>query len=63
MNTVDDVAERLRVSRWTIYRLVKAKEIGCVRVGAAIRITEEQIRAFVRARRVPRKETNGDGQS
>lgn len=59
MTTVKGLAERLQVSRWTVYRMVRSGEIGCVRVGAMIRFTDEQIRHYLRARRVPMTDGNG----
>ena len=38
--TVDEVAERLRVSRMTIYRLVHAGKIRHLKVGGSFRIPE-----------------------
>jgi len=62
MTTVDELAAKFRVSRWTIYRLVKSGEIGCVRIGATIRFTEDQVRVFVRANRSRKLPADGDGQ-
>lgn len=59
MTTVDELAVRFHVSRWTIYRLVKAKEIGCVRVGSTIRFTDEQVRAYIRANRIQKGSADG----
>jgi len=62
MTTVDELAAKFRVSRWTIYRLVKSGEIGCVRIGATIRFTEAQVRMFVRTNRRQKLPDCGDGQ-
>jgi excisionase family DNA binding protein len=44
--TVKEVATRLRVCTATIYRLCTAGELPHFRVGATIRIREEDLRAF-----------------
>ena len=41
------VAERLAVSPKTIYRLVSNGELGCIRVGRAVRVTESQLNEYV----------------
>jgi excisionase family DNA binding protein len=44
--TVKEVAARLRVCTATVYRLCAAGELPHFRVGASIRIREEDLRAF-----------------
>ncbi|MEV6704327.1 helix-turn-helix domain-containing protein [Micromonospora wenchangensis] len=44
--TIDQVAEMLGVSYWTVYRLVKAREIIGVRVGRARRVVPESVEAY-----------------
>jgi excisionase family DNA binding protein len=44
--TVKEVAARLRVCTATIYRLCTTGELPHLRVGATIRIREEDLRAF-----------------
>jgi excisionase family DNA binding protein len=44
--TVKEVAERLQVCTATIYRLCAAGQLAHFRVGASIRIREEDLRAF-----------------
>ncbi|ABS69176.1 substrate-binding domain-containing protein [Xanthobacter versatilis] len=55
--TVEDVAERLHVSRSGIYALIKAGGIGFYKVGRKIRFTEANVRDFIersgRAARAP----------
>jgi excisionase family DNA binding protein len=46
--TVDEVAERLRVSRATVYNWMRSKALPYVVVGDKRRITGSAIRAFVR---------------
>lgn len=51
--TVPEVAERLRLSVWTIYRLVEAEKLPAIRIGsgsrAPIRIDEAELDAWLRA--------------
>ncbi len=49
--TVEDVAERLHVSKSGIYALIRDSEIGFYKVGRKIRFTEEQVSRIHRARR------------
>jgi excisionase family DNA binding protein len=46
--TVQEVADRLRVSRKTIYRMVERGEIRAVRLGDVYRIPREGLDAFIR---------------
>lgn len=45
--TADEVATRLRVSRMTVYRLVHTDELAHVRVGRAVRISEEGLARYI----------------
>ncbi|MEP7172436.1 MAG: helix-turn-helix domain-containing protein [Aestuariivirga sp.] len=45
--TIKDVAERLQVSCRTIHRLVANGNLAVIRIGRAIRISEEALRAFL----------------
>lgn len=54
--TVEDVAERLHVSRSGVYALIKNGGIGFYKVGRKIRFTEEQVRDYIeRAGRAARR--------
>lgn len=46
---VDDVAALLKVSRWTVYRLIKERQLVSVKVGASRRVPVESVRAYVAA--------------
>lgn len=46
----EDVAERLAVSRRTLYRLARDGEIGSVGVGASLRFTEQDVATFIESR-------------
>jgi excisionase family DNA binding protein len=44
---VDDVAELLQVSRWTVYKLIKERELVSVKVRKGRRVPVESVRAYV----------------
>ena len=44
---VDEAAELLNVSRWTVYKLIKERELVSVKVRAGRRVPVESIRAYV----------------
>lgn len=46
--TVSEAAERLKVSKPTIYKLFNAGKLKYFVVGELRRVTEEQIEAFIR---------------
>lgn len=48
--TVDEACDRLRVSRWTFYRLVNAGELATVRIHSRRLVTQQALAAFLRAR-------------
>ncbi len=45
--TIDEVADVLRVSRSTIYRLLAERSLGFVSIGRRKRIRREQLEAFL----------------
>lgn len=45
--TIKDVAERLQMSPRTIHRLVANGDLTVVRIGRAVRISEEALKAFL----------------
>ena len=47
--TVAEVAEVLRVSNMTVYRLIKATDLPALRVGKNYRIREADLQAFLTA--------------
>ena len=52
MLTVPEVAERLRVAVSTVYALVESGKLGAFRIGpndGAIRVSEEQLEAYLEA--------------
>ncbi|CAN5751906.1 helix-turn-helix domain-containing protein [soil metagenome] len=48
--TVAEVALIMRVSTMTVYRLIKAGDIGAVRVGKSYRIREDDVDAYLASR-------------
>ncbi|MGE3619074.1 MAG: helix-turn-helix domain-containing protein [Acidimicrobiia bacterium] len=48
--TPAEVAELLRVSPMTVYRLIKAGEIRAARIGRSFRIREQDVDAYLQAR-------------
>lgn len=49
--TVSEVAERLRVSELTVYRLIRVREIPAYKVGALWRIDEEDLENYIQAQK------------
>lgn len=45
--TIRDVADRLQVSGRTIHRLVANGELKVIRIGRAVRVSEEALKAFL----------------
>ena len=45
--TVAEVAEVMRVSKMTVYRLVHSGELPAVRVGRSFRVTEEDVNQYL----------------
>jgi excisionase family DNA binding protein len=45
--TVQEVADQLRVSTMTVYRLIKSGELRAMRVGKSYRLREEDIDAYL----------------
>ncbi len=58
--TVAEVADLLRVSNMTVYRLIKGGELAAIRVGKNYRIRQDDLDAYLRAGSVQAQhETNG----
>jgi excisionase family DNA binding protein len=49
--TVSEVAEQLRVSKMTVYRMLHAGDLASIRVGRSFRIPDEAVRAIFDALR------------
>ena len=50
--TVREVAEAMRVSTMTVYRLIKAEELPAIRVGKHFRIRRSDLTGYLDARMV-----------
>jgi excisionase family DNA binding protein len=48
--TVNEVAEALRVSRMTVYRLIKQGELPAVRVGSRYRVSAGAVDRYLQSR-------------
>ena len=48
--TVAEVAQIMRVSTMTVYRLIKAGDLASVRVGKSYRLSEDDIDRYLMAR-------------
>jgi excisionase family DNA binding protein len=48
--TVQEVAELMRVSTMTVYRLIKSGDLPAVRVGRSFRVRDEDVDAYLAAR-------------
>lgn len=46
--TVAEVAEVMRVSKMTVYRLVHSGELPAVRVGRSFRVPEDEVNEYLR---------------
>jgi excisionase family DNA binding protein len=57
--TVAEVAETMRVSKMTVYRLTRSGELPAVRVGRSYRVPQEALDAFL-ASAVLHHELEGD---
>ena len=57
--TVAEVAELLRVSNMTVYRLIKAGDLPALRVGKNYRIREADLSTFLAEGAVAAEQANG----
>jgi excisionase family DNA binding protein len=48
--TVNEVADLLRVSRMTVYRLIKEGQLAAIRVGRSYRLREDDVDEYLRQR-------------
>lgn len=44
---VDQVAARLQVSRWTVYNLIRSRELASLTIGRCRRITETALNDYI----------------
>lgn len=45
--TVQEVADLMRVSSMTVYRLIKSGDLRAVRVGRSFRVREDDVNAYL----------------
>lgn len=57
--TVAEVADSLRVSNMTVYRLIKRGQLGAIRVGKNYRIRQRDLDAYLNAGSVRAESDNG----
>jgi excisionase family DNA binding protein len=55
--TVAEVAEHMRVSNMTVYRLIKAEQLPAIRVGKNYRIRDADLAQYLDASRTGRRES------
>jgi excisionase family DNA binding protein len=48
--TPSEVAEQLRVSTMTVYRLIKAGDLPAARIGKSFRIREDDVDSYLQSR-------------
>jgi excisionase family DNA binding protein len=48
--TPNEVAEQLRVSTMTVYRLIKAGDLRAARIGKSFRISEDDVDRYLQSR-------------
>ncbi|SFJ77832.1 helix-turn-helix domain-containing protein [Cellulomonas sp. KH9] len=58
--TVVEVADLMRVSRMTVYRLVHAGELPAVRVGRSFRVPQDALDAYLRSSATVEPEAFGE---
>lgn len=51
LKTVEQVAELLQVNKHTVYRLVRTKQLPTVKIGTAIRISDDDLAAYIARQR------------
>lgn len=60
--TVEEVAEVMRVSKMTVYRLLHSGDLPGVRVGRSFRVPQDALEAYLRSSStVPLPEERGEG--
>ncbi|MGW0600616.1 helix-turn-helix domain-containing protein [Streptomyces sp. NPDC002776] len=45
--TVDQVAERLGISRWKVHDLIRSRELASFKIGRCRRISESAMHAYI----------------
>ena len=55
--TVNETADRLRISQMTLYRLIRAGEVPAMRIGNQLRVDEQELAQYLTDQRL------GEGRS
>jgi excisionase family DNA binding protein len=58
--STDQVAQMLGVHRHTVQRLIRSGELGAIKVGRRLRITDEQLKAFVQRQQIQATRPEGE---
>jgi excisionase family DNA binding protein len=53
--TPKEVCARLSISRTTLWRLAKAREISSIKIGRQVRFERSSVEAFIKKRTLPAK--------
>ncbi len=53
--TLDEIAQRLKVSYRTVYRWVQAKELSAYKLGTEWRVAESDLQEFLQDRKIRRR--------
>ena len=51
LKTVEQVADLLNVNKHTVYRLIRTNKLPTVKIGTAIRISDDDLNAYLRKQR------------
>ncbi|WP_442792361.1 helix-turn-helix domain-containing protein [Amycolatopsis sp. NBC_01307] len=46
--TVDEACRALRVSRWSLYRLIDSRRLSTIKIGARRLVPREELQRFIR---------------
>lgn len=49
--TIDEAAELLRISRWTIYKLIRTEELKTLTIASRRFVTSDDVEQFINQRR------------
>jgi excisionase family DNA binding protein len=58
--TLPEIAEKLKVSRRTVYRWVQAEQLPAYKLGGEFRITERDLERFLEVRRTLKPNAEGE---
>ncbi len=61
--TVAEVADVMRVSKMTVYRMLHAGEMPAVRVGRSFRVPQDALEHYLATARIEQEPEEGEGSS